>query len=1427
MEKIKNVLHGHKKSEEVAAHDTHPSSSATDGQTHPIYDHMTERKEGKHAPLGQPVYDIKTTDGQPYTTLAQPQDSAGLHGKAEYTGTGGAIGHDGSTGHSATTSSHHNSQSTNQTHAKDGGAASIVPLKVQEKLPESVERAVPNAIHDTGDNNKHGQSDTSAVATGEHRPNVKTSGTEMSTASIKSGVIGFGPGEQGHAALPTNNSAEHNLSRDHVVGGGDLGRSEGHGLQSSTGVGPTSQATAGTGAGLGAIKEQHPYDNTLRQESYTVDTNRAFPLAGGVTSHPGENHGASTTRPAETVSSAIPSTPQTSTSQYPAEPTSTLHQGSITGREPGLQQQDDGVGHSHGREGLAGAAAAAAAVGAAQRSDRSETRGVGTHDHSSTSTAPVTDHAQPKEEQGLLAKAKTLIGLGTTKEHNTPREELIGNTTSRSTQDHHPEALAAATAAAAGAASKSSQPTSSTQSQSIGTQQGQLAGSTNSTGLSNPTSGSLTNERPQASRLESHHRHIPGEFISTPGEHGNTFLDYTSVVQPTSTSTVPALGVEPTSVSAATASYVDPSSSLGSFAGTHSGVTAPSTADQHELRHTGTLDEPIPRSSEEHHHGRDAALAGGLGAGAAGLGAHAIHHSQAASDVGSSKPLYEETSPYSSKMLDPRVSGAPAPLPEQRFDPHAKTQVSAPHTSQTSGPADISSGSGSQHHLGRDAGIVGGAAVGGAALHHSLQRNDTPGSGTGSGGLPETSHSSVFQPSAPHQSSNIAAPLASSTTAAPRRPSSGDDKFYGTAGAPAPIADHTAQHQQPSSSLGQAPTSTSTIDAGKDADHHYGRNAGFAGAGAVGAAGVYAATRDDDTERGLGSTTTSSSNTGLASSRVPVSATGAETGPASKTIGPHSSNIANVLDPRVKPDPALQKSHETTGPHQSDTFNRLDPKAGDKTAQQSHHYGRDAALVGGAGATGYGAHEAIQAYGDHRMTQPSAAMSEQRYDPIAPGAKASSPVAPKSEYNYNDSTIHSNVNRTEPETHSNTGRNAALGGLGGAGLVGAGAYAGSNHANSSQQLPLHQKQDLTSSAQLGSAGQSVHPVQGTAASSYPTQGTIAPQNTHVLGSTGQQPYGATRDPSEHDKRNAALLGAGGAAAVGGGAYALSQQDDRESARLAEREQERLKKEAHDREKEQHRLDKEQHKHDKEVHKHDKAVAAHEKDEHHFQKEHDKEQKRLAKEQHEREKEAEKAEKEKKGGLLGFLHRDKSKKEKSAHSPESSPRTSREGTRRASRDSPRHSKEYAAGAGALGAGAGAMAYDENHPDHPRWKGKNLLHKDPPKGHPAREALEHQSETGLGGKREHVGVDGPIGDANLISGDRQTRSGVYGAHPASDLDRNTTVIEPHTGLPMNIGKYGAGTGGTDGNAAIHGQHEHGAAPGQTGTDWSAVKKGDTPY
>ena len=99
-------------------------------------------------------------------------------------------------------------------------------------------------------------------------------------------------------------------------------------------------------------------------------------------------------------------------------------------------------------------------------------------------------------------------------------------------------------------------------------------------------------------------------------------------------------------------------------------------------------------------------------------------------------------------------------------------------------------------------------------------------------------------------------------------------------------------------------------------------------------------------------------------------------------------------------------------------------------------------------------------------------------------------------------------------------------------------------------------------------------------------------------------------------------------------------------------------------------------------------------------------------------------------------------------------------------------------------------------------------------------------GITGKHEHIGVDGPIGDANAISGLHQTQHNTYGAEPVSEglgQDHNK-ITEPHTGLPMNVGRYGDGHGGTDANPTVHGHHEGaGAQP----VDWNAVKKANTPY
>lgn len=100
---------------------------------------------------------------------------------------------------------------------------------------ETSTTAQPTTAGQTGLSSGLGKSDNLHES---DRPSTLTSthGHEaMSQASIKSGVIGFGSGEQGHAALPSNNQAESNLQHNQIVGGGDstLGTSAQSGVSSS------------------------------------------------------------------------------------------------------------------------------------------------------------------------------------------------------------------------------------------------------------------------------------------------------------------------------------------------------------------------------------------------------------------------------------------------------------------------------------------------------------------------------------------------------------------------------------------------------------------------------------------------------------------------------------------------------------------------------------------------------------------------------------------------------------------------------------------------------------------------------------------------------------------------------------------------------------------------------------------------------------------------------------------------------------------------------------------------------------------------------------------------------------------------------------------------------------------------------------------
>lgn len=1000
----------------------------------------------------------------------------------------------------------------------------------------------------------------------------------MSTASIKSGVIGYPQGSSdAHAARPIDNPFEqsHRGIGQSVPEEGPAGARTGD-QQSHVGR----DAALGAGAaGAGALAahglgNQHENDtprvNLQRQESDVPESGRSFPLSGGVA-----QQGPTTSSTAE--------------------------------REPGTKEREAGVHENYGREGLAGAAAAAAAATAGKSSISPQNNG---------------------RTEGNIHTQTPGSGAYTQTSGSNTHTQTSGST--------NPEALAAATAATSAAGVLSHEHNG----------HGHRFEGERLRSPDEPKTGLLFTDGPHvtdtANRLDPH-LHIPGEYPSpTPVEESNA------------------------------SSYLQSKPTTS---------TNPSAFAQPELRHTGTLDQSQRHSndsSSEHHYGRDAAIAGGVGAVGAGAYAAGKHHGNDTANIDQATLPSTSNAP-SSEELDPTVSSDPrAGLADQRFDPTA-----------------------SENRSPRNAALTGGAIGGAHGVSHPSGQEAPKGREI-------------------------------------------DNKEY-------PAASNAVK---------------------SDDQHHYGRDAALVGAGAATTAGLYASQRQKEPD----------------------------SGPASSTIGPHKSNIANVLDPRVQPNPDLQKHHHaaptvedpapsTVGPHKSDLANVLDPKvlpdpqkqkaapkeaAGssvpEKDPRREHHLGRDAAVVGGAGAAGYGAHEAAQAYGNHPSTQPSASMNEQRYDPSAPGAHDPRAVG----------TQPHNVVHQDQQHHY--GRDAAV--VGGLGAAGAGAYAATrgheqpqpSSVNQVQNAPAprvdepraagaqpssavpqpqehHYGRDAAVVGGLGAAGagtyaaarQHDHAQQLNATQTY--QQPLATQPGEPV-SASHQRYDSTQAPEQdHTKRNAALGTAAGAGALGAGAYGLSEHDAKKEQERRLKEQQKTfddqqkaleKKQAHDQKHHDKLVAAEEKKHHKEAEAKEKEHA---KELEKQQYEHDKQLAAARAEQQRRSKEEARPEEEegtpeKKHRFLTFLN--KKDKDKTG-SPEASPR--------ASRDSPRHSKEYAAGA------AGAAAYEHEHEDGRHLgekKGRNVLHKDPPPGHPAREAdLARHAEAG---KREHIGTDGPIGDPNLVSGDQ---------------------------------------------------------------------------
>ncbi|KAL1628260.1 hypothetical protein SLS54_001831 [Diplodia seriata] len=802
---------------------------------------------------------------------------------------------------------------------------------------------------------------------------------------------------------------------------------------------------------------------------------------------------------------------------------------------------------------------------------------------------------------------------------------------------------------------------------------------------------------------------------------------------------------------------------------------------------------------------------------------------------------------------------------------------SASATPATEEPSTINDPSSHEHHYGRDAAIAGAGAATAGGLYGGHSRGST--------GLDPTREAETTHRVSPQDQERDAATAGARAAAlggldhtGTGPPVEGDRSLrissqdYGsdaaTAGAAAATrGPHGTRHGEPSEST-SVPKSQTSRDAPSQ-EHHYGRDAAIAGTGATAAAGLYEARRKGSTETDPATSTHGPHKSNVANIMDPRvlpdpnkmkghQAQSTETDPASRTVGPHSSNVANVMDPRVLPQPEKMKQHTTAGPHQSDTLNRMDRKVDSDPASEAnqHHYGRDAAVAGGLGAGAAGAYAASQHHQeknpytshavDPRIHNSSATSGSPARSSSTKGGWFAGPTGSAVDTNNNASRTPTRTtgstgvdSSAQPGQQHHYGRDAAI--AGGAGLAGAGlAHQYGDHqtgnaardhapgtADTSAPYSSNNTQPISSTTQATHQPQTTSTTQPTSQHHYGRDAALAggvgagglgayeyqkreaekAERTHPYGSTASatgpvhdQARSSTdpsRDPANADQkhhygRDAAVAGTAGAAGAGA-AHEFSKHDAEKAEKERIKEQKEHEKEAM---KQQKELDKEQQKDNKK-----------------YQKELEKDEKKHEKELEKEEKKHEKEEKKKHGGgLFGFLHRDKNKEgDRSSLSSSSS-----------DDDEKRHRRE--AGAVAAG-GAGAAAYEHEDGKHERHR----LHKDPP----AEYVKAH------GG--EHYGTDGRIGEAGAVSGTHQTRPGEYGA--VRPGDQEGIVIEPHTGLPMNVGKYGSGAGGTDGNETIEGFSSHGAGGahasgpnvasqgsahgGNIGPDWQDIKKANTPY
>jgi len=263
-----------------------------------------------------------------------------------------------------------------------------------------------------------------------------------------------------------------------------------------------------------------------------------------------------------------------------------------------------------------------------------------------------------------------------------------------------------------------------------------------------------------------------------------------------------------------------------------------------------------------------------------------------------------------------------------------------------------------------------------------------------------------------------------------------------------------------------------------------------------------------------GTHTTGTHHTGAVNDSYATTGTGNINNSATGTAGPHSSNIANKLDPRVDSDmdgsrnagiathgpgathnAATGPARDTAGPHASNTLNKLDPRV-DSDADGSRNAGVASHGPGGThnnqyGSTNVGPHSSNLANKlDPRVDSDADGSRNVGAAQVGPGAHNTYNTGAGTDYGSSNVGPHSSnlANKLDPRVdsdadgsrnvgaaqvgpgaHNNYNTGAGVGGLGGSGAGYGSSNVGPHSSNLANKLDPRVDSDADGSRNFGAA----------------------------------------------------------------------------------------------------------------------------------------------------------------------------------------------------------------------------------------------------------------------------------------------------------------------------------------------------------------------